>query len=683
MDNKTKLLRRLIALFVVLVTGCGVAVYALFNLQIINGEKYAVQSQRKLTSSLTVTASRGEILDRYGRPLVTNKNVFSLRIDYAYWDKTAQNATILELAALVRADGATVEDELPITASAPFAYTVDGEDAARKKLEEYCDGDKNLKTGLDAPAMMAQLREKYKVDASYSDEDARTIVGVRYQMARTGFSLFNSYIFAHDISIDLISKVKERHKEFVGVDIETEPVREYKTTYAAHILGRVGPMYKEEWNGQNGETGYKDIPGYAMNSQLGKDGMEKALEEYLHGTNGARSVETNITGKVTSEVSSSAPQPGDNCILTLDLTLQMATEDALAKRIRELPDATSGAAVVIEVGTGEVLAMASYPTYNLETFSKDYNTLKENPAKPMINRAISGLYAPGSTYKPLTAIAGLEESVISMSTRYTCNHTMRYLNQPFNCMGYHGSLDVVRAIQKSCNIYFYNTGIALGGDKLEDWARQFGFGQKTGIELAGESRGYVAGPTNRASMVENDPSLRSWGGGDNLLAAIGQGDNAFTPIQLANYTATLASEGKHYRARMLKSVKTYDYSETVVEDIPELLGTVEMSESTRAAVKSGMGAVVSEGGTAASVFGNYPIKLAGKSGTSQVYGQKIDNGVFIAYAPYDDPQIAIAVVIEKGKSGTNTAPVVRDILDAYFASEGASDNVAREYTLIR
>ena len=683
MDNKTKLLFRLISLVCVLALGCATAVTGLFALQIINGEQYEQMAQRKLTSQLTVTASRGEILDRYGRPLVTNKNVFSLRIDYAYWSKETQNETILELASLVQNDGKQVVDELPISQTAPFTYIGEEDDKARKTLVEYAKKDKNkvLVATADAPTMLANLRTKYGVSESYTDEQARVIVGVRYQMVQTSFSLFTSYIFAHDISIDLISKVKERHKEFAGVEIETEPVREYQTEYAAHILGRVGPMYKEEWEGQNGETGYKDIAGYQMNSQLGKDGMEKALEQYLHGTNGTRSVETNISGNVTGEVSANEPQPGDNCILTLDLALQQVAEDSLAARIAAVPEATAGAAVVVQVGTGEVLAMASYPTYNLETFNKDFNQLKDDPAKPMINRAISGLYAPGSTYKPLVAVAALEEGTITSNTHFTCNHTMTYLNQKFGCLGNHGSIDVEQAIQKSCNIFFYNTGIGLGGDKLEDWAKQFGLGQKTGLELAGESRGYISGPTNRASMIENDPALRQWGGGDNLLAAIGQGDNAFTPIQIANYIATVASGGKHYQAHLLKSVKTYDYSETVVEDTTTLLNEVAVSDATLDTVMSGMGAVVSEGGTAASVFANYPIKIGGKSGTAQVQG-KTDNGVFVAFAPYENPEIAICVVVEGGKSGTGTAPVVRDILDAYFASEGTTDSTPNEYTLI-
>lgn len=679
MDNKTKLFRRIMGLVVILVLGCGISIYGLFDLQIKNGADYKEISERRLTTNLTVTASRGEILDRYGRPLVTNKNVFSIRIDYAYWDKTNQNDTILSLAQIAMADGAEVEDGLPISDYPPFSYIGEETDNARESLEDYAQSNSDLQDGVSATQMIEQLREKYGIDESLSDYQARIVVGVRYNMAQSQFSLFNSYIFARDVSIDAIAKIKENFTDFEGVDIETESVRQYETEYAAHILGRVGTMYKEEWDGENGEVGYKDL-GYSYNAIVGKDGMEKALEEYLHGTNGTRAVETNITGNVTNEISAVEPQPGNNCILTIDLELQKAMEDSLKLRIEQTEDATTGAAVAIEVGTGEVLAIASYPTYSLETFNADYNDLYNDPLTPMVNRATSGIYAPGSTYKPVVAAAALEEGVIDLTTEIKCSHSLYYGGQTFNCMGSHGNLNVISALQKSCNIFFYQTGDMLGGTLLEEYAKQFGFGQKTGLELY-ESRGYVAGPTNRESMVSNDPSLRDWGGGDNLLAAIGQGDNAFTPIQMANYVATIASGGDRYQTHLLKSVKSYDYTETVMEFEPNVVESVDVSESTIEAIKQGMGAVVSEGGTAASIFADYPISLGGKSGTAQVYG-KPDNGVFVAFAPFDEPQIAICVVVEGGTSGTNVSPVVRDILDAYFNTDGTDDITTYEYTMV-
>lgn len=684
MDNQAKLLRRLLVLFVVLALCGGTAVAALFSLQMINGEEYRLQAERRLTSNMTVTASRGEILDRYGRPLVTNRTVFSLRLDYAYWDKEKQNQTILALARLVREDGAVVEDSLPISAEAPFTYIGEETDSVRETLAAYAE-EKKLGAGLTADQMMTALRTYYKIDHALGDADARTIAGVRYEMAQTDFSLFAPFIFAHDISMDLVTKVKEQHKDFAGVDIETESVREYKTEYAAHILGRVGIIYREEWNG---EGGYKE-QGYSMNAIVGKDGMERVLEPYLRGKDGSRSVETNISGNVTGVISSEPPQPGNNCILTLDIELQQATEEALENTIKGISTAKTGAAVVVQVGTGEVLAMASYPTYKLATFNRDYDQLYNDPNKPMINRATSATYAPGSTFKPMVALAALEEGIISSSTTIYCNRVYDYFQgQRFTCTGYHGRLDAMHAIQKSCNIFFYETGRLLGGDKIEQWAAQFGLGQKTGIELSEASWSGAAGPAHRADMLENNPALNPWMPGDNVQAAIGQSDNAFTPVQMANYIATLASGGKHYAAHLLKSVKSYDYTQTIKDDTPTLLNTVEMSDANLRLVKEGMKAVVSEGGTAARIFRNYPIAIGGKSGTAQLgrdkNGNKIpNNGVFVAFAPYENPEIAICVVVEGGNSGSEVAPAVRDILDAYFTTEQAADNMLQPYTLVQ
>lgn len=678
MDNKGKLLRRLFVLFLVLALCGTIAGLGLFSLQIVNGEEYRLQSERRLSSAITVPASRGEILDRYGRPLVTNRTVYSLRLDWVFWDKEQQNQTLLKLNNLIVQSGGVIEDSLPITKALPFTYMGEEDSSLRQKLTAFAT-DNKLSTSLDAAQMIAALREHYQISPNYSDENARIIAGIRYEMDISSFSRYTPFIIARDVSMDLISQIKERHKEFAGVDVEVESVREYQTDAAAHILGRVGMIYRENWEG---EDGYK-AKGYDMNAKVGIDGAEKAFEEYLRGKDGKKSVETNVSGNVTAEISSVDPQPGNNCILTLDLNLQKATEQALAETLQGISSAEGGAAVVIQVDTGEILAMASYPTYQLEYFNRDYANLLENPLRPMLNRAIGGIYPPGSTFKPMTAVAGLEEGVISRSTREYCRRVTEYLGQRFTCTGYHGSVDVVKGIQKSCNIFFYETGKLLGGEKIEQWAALFGLGQKTGIELDGELAGSVGGPTNRAKMLDRNPSLNPWMPGDVVQAAIGQSDTAVTPLQLANYVATLVNGGNHYEAHLLKSVKSYDYTETVKTDEPVLINTVPMSDSTYTAVMQGMNAVVSEGGTAARTFANYPVKIGGKSGTTQVYGQKINNGQFVAFAPYDNPEIAVCVIGEKAGSGSAMAPAVKKILDAYFYSADLNDNITANYTLVK
>lgn len=681
MEDKTKLLLRLIALGVLLCLCSVIVGLNLFSLQIVGGAEYREKAERRLTRAAPVMASRGEILDRYGRPLVTNRTAFSLRIDYAFWNKEKQNDVILKLAQMVDKDGAQREQSLPISNNAPYSFTSDAGSPERKRLTKYLT---NKKWGGELPAdeVIKKMRKEFDVPGDYAEDAARTVIGIRYEMAQAQFSLYNSYTFASDISIDLVARIKEQHKLFEGVEIEVVPIREYKTSMASHIIGRVGPIYAEEYESLKEK-------GYSLNATIGKDGMEKQLEQYLKGTDGTRSVEINVSGKVTDIISSKPPQPGNNCILTLDLALQEVAEKSLASTISNIEGAKGGAAVVMDVRSGEVLVLASYPTYKLEDFNKNYKDMLKDPLKPMFNRAIAGTYAPGSTYKINSAIAGLEEGVINRNT--IINDTGIYKLYKgytpkcwiFTKTGHgHGRLNVAGAIKNSCNYYFYEVGRLLGGEKLEKYAHQFGLGDYTGIELTGEAKGSVAGPENRAKMLEANPGLNKWQGGDVLQAAIGQSDNVFTPIQICNYIATVANGGTHYSAHLLKSVKKYNYSETVMNVQPKTLNKVDIKPENLKLVLEGMNDVVSEGGTAATVFRNYPIKLGGKSGTAQIRGQQ-DNGLFVAFAPFDNPEIAVCVVVEGGTSGNSVAPVIRDIFDAYFLNTDEMENMPKSYTMMR
>lgn len=689
MDNKAKLLRRLIALFCVLTMLAGISAAGLFSLQVINGAHYRDQAQNRLTSSSTVAASRGEIVDRYGRPLVTNQSVYALRIDYPYWDRKNQNETILSLVRLIREAGSVENDSLPISALEPYEYIGETADKTRKNLTEFAKK-KKLGDQLAAPEMLAALREYYEVDASLSSGNARIVVGVRYEMEQSGFSSYNSFMLASDVSLDLISQIKERHSEFAGVNVDTASVRRHETTYASHILGRVGTIYKEDWEG---EDGYQ-AKGYNMNAMVGKQAIEKSLEEYLHGKDGTRSIETDISGKVTNVIEGQAPQPGNNAILSIDLELQKVAEDSLAQTLSSIRGAGGGAAVALDVNSGQVLAMASYPTIDLTQWNQLYSSWAEDTeGMPLLNRAISGAYEPGSTHKMLIAIAGLEEGVITDRTVINCQRTYtRFKARTYRCLGWHGPSGVLRALETSCNIFFYETGYLLGGQNLETWAHNFGFGEKTGIELEGERAGSAAGPENRKRMLEANPALNPWQepGGDVITTAIGQSDNAMTPLQLANYTAAIANGGTLYKPTLLRSIKTYDYTGTVKEEKPEIIRKIALSERTVDIVHRGMVGVTGDDGSAARTFANYPIKVAGKSGTSQhnqkdAYGRvKNDHAVFVAYAPYDDPQIAIAVIGEYAAHGSDVAPIVRDILDAYFASgSGSVAGVDYENTLLK
>lgn len=675
--HKKQMLHRLLVLCGGAVL-CGMVVAAnLFSLQVIHGDEYKDEANHLYTYTSTIAASRGDILDRNGKTLVTNTTVYGLQITYAFWDKQNQNAIILKLVDMIQDDGedATLNDSLPISTGigGSFSYTKDEDSSDFTSMQRFCERE-GLSKEMDADSMIAALRERYEVAEEYSLREVRKIVGVRYQMEQEQFSMYNTFHLASGISMELVAAISEQHENYAGVEVVTTAERDIQTDSAANILGYVGPIFAEDWEKYRKE-------GYSMNARVGKTGVEQAFEEYLRGTDGERSIETDSRGNVVSEQETVQAQSGNNVVLTLDLDLQRVAERSLASRCRRIGTARGGAAAVIDVKKGEILALANYPTYNLETFNQDYNDLSEDPLTPLLNRSIAGIYAPGSTFKICTAVAGLEEGVIGADTRIYDEGVYTYYRsyQP-RCWIYsstgrgHGWETVTGAIQDSCNYFFYETGRLLGGDRLESYAKQFGLGEYTGLELSGERKGRVAGPTARAAAQENDSSLRDWQGGDTLQAAIGQGDNAYTPLQLANYCAAIATGGTQYEAHLLRAVKAYDYSSTVFTKEAAVLNQIDAADSTWELVHQGMAKVTGEDGTAASVFQSYPIKVAGKSGTAQITGTEIDNGVFISYAPYDDPQIAVCVVIEGGDSGNNVAPVVRDIYNAYFYSGSGADD---------
>lgn len=761
MVNKTQLLRRLLVLGCLLLLCVGLAGGQLIQLQLINGESYVRRSASFLTTTSTVSAARGEILDRYGRAMVTNQTGFSLVLIYSsFWeDKEDRFEVLLDLANRVKADGqastsgdttdgeddtqtdtdtteqtsgAVLNDVMPITDTAPYEYIGAEGDAERKALSDYIkqsadtlglqavkdakaaastaneenpqyDADGNVidqVSQIDATtlvsasefvsAMRTYMEQNLGMQTGLSDADARTLIGLYYSMRRVGFNNNATFTLADNVSMDLIAYIKEHHQQYTGVDVQSEAIRKYDTTYAAHVLGTVGPMFTEEWSGTKNGGPYESKAGYTMNDTIGKSGLEAALESYLHGTAGSRTVETDLGGdSITDHANSYAPQPGDNVITTIDLELQEVAEKSLANYLSSYE--RGGAAVALDPDTGEVLVMASYPTYNLENYNKDYDKISSDSRFPELNRATLGLYPPGSTFKVLTAIAALEEGIIDANTTYTCEGKFEYGGVTFPCNNHDQpmTLDVTQAIKYSCNVFFYNVGQQLTGAYLENWCDKFGLGNVTGVEIA-EYAGQAAGPTERAANRKKDPLLREWQGGDDVNAAIGQSDNLFTPLQLANYMAAVVNGGTLYQPTLVKSIKTYDYSDVVEEEQPEVIGTIEFSDATRNLVMKGMSEVTAEGGTAATTFADYPIKVGGKTGSAEMTERKdgveinYTNGLFVAFAPFDDPEIVICVVGEGAGHGSAVAPIVRDILDAYFAEEEPDtvESVQSENTMV-
>lgn len=667
MQNPHPAKRRVIALLVFF--GAFLLLFAavLYDAQILHGGENRARSISSNAASETVTASRGIITDRNGKVLVSNRLAYTLVFDRSgFADDAALNAAILRLVQLCEETGTGWNDTLPIGRVGNFLRYSNARSETFDKFIEKND----LTSGASGRQLLSELRELYHVDESLSEREARLIVGVRYELHSR-----DSYTFAEDVSTEVLSLITDGRYE--GVTIRTASARVYNTALAAHILGTIGPIWQEEWSSSEdtGYVGYAD-KGYSMNDLVGKDGVEKAFESYLRGTDGRRLITTDETCKITGELYTREPQPGGTVALTLDIDLQADVEAALAETISGMIDKDSnergGAAAVVSVGTGEVLALASYPTYDLSTFNEDYDELVNDQRLPMFNRATQGIYAPGSTFKMVTAVAALESGIITPSSIIQDRGIYTYYKDPQPmCWIYsqtgstHGRINVSQAITDSCNYFFYEVGRLTGIRTLDSYASQFGLGQSTGIEI-GDSSGVLASPEWAESHDQE------WTDGQTITAAIGQSYNLFTPLQLANYVATLVGGGDHYQAHLLKNVKAYDNSRLLYMYDDKPTNTVEISDSTLSAVTKGMHELTVSG-SVAYAFENCVVSAGAKTGSAQV-GTDIANGVFVAYAPYENPEIAVAIVIEKGGSGAALANTAVEIINSWFsrAQDGAA-----------
>lgn len=664
----------------------------LVNVQLVHGEEYLDSAHYTIVENETVVTDRGEITDRNGSVLVSNRISYNVVLDVTLMG-SSRNQIIADLIALCMAEGVEWSDSLPISDSAPWTFTratpfyVQSTDEAgnvtgsttllgalAKRMKWINDP---AKERLTAGELMVAMCDTWNIELKEEgaiDRDTRALLGVLYDLYLRVYEItYAEHTFAGDVDIAFITKIKER--SFPGVEVVASTARIYATDDAAHVLGHMGSITSGEW------PAYRDL-GYSMDATVGKDGVELAFEEYLHGSSGTRRTEADLEGNILSETWAVEPDPGDNVVLTLDSSVQAVTEDSLAQFVTALEEPAGAAAVMLDM-TGGVLAMASYPTYDLSTYYEDYSTLSVDESKPYWNRATRGLYAPGSTYKPLVATAALSEGVITPTSTVICTGVYQYYAYAnytpvcwiwTNVRGNHASENVSEAITDSCNIFFYDVGRRLGISKIEEYAAKFGLGQSTGIEI-GDYKGSVAGPETSAALGVQ------WYGGDTLPASIGQGNNQFTPLQLANYVATLANGGNHYEVHLLKEVKSSDYSQTVYEYEPVLRNTIDISPTALAAVKKGM-YDLSKTNTIKPYFGGLPFEVGCKTGTAEVAGSSVANSVFVCFAPYDDPQVALCIVAEKGANGGSLAKVAADMLAQYFAVSEGQTVVDTENTLI-
>lgn len=637
----------------------------------INDRREDTVETRSVT--LTTEAVRGEITDRYGRELVTNSVVNNIQLEYALWDRENQNGTIAELIEVCARYGAEPRaDTVPLEPDRlQFVRSWLDPEEKSSSFSAFME-DRDWSPNMSAQELWASLCEYFDISPDMDYVTARAVVGVRFNMVRYDFAYANPFIFTRDADRELVLELSGNEWLLRGVRPVYGYEREYATGYAAHILGYTGRIWAEEY-----ET-YSAL-GYAMNDTVGKEGAEKAFESYLRGTDGRVTYELDEDGRVVDQKVRSEAAAGNNIMLTLDLKLQAAVEEALASQIglmvargledpEEYPtDVGGGAAVVIDVNSGEILAIASYPTFDLATYNEKYNELAANELLPMFNRAVSGIYSPGSMFKVVTSVACLEEGVIEPDTviedlgRYTLYDDFQPECWIYSDYGVtHGDQTVVSALSNSCNYFFYEAVRDMDIDILADYASNFGLGEYTGIEIPGESKGYAASRESKLAAVGEE-----WVGGDLLQAAIGQSYNMFTPLQIANCIATLANGGTRYECHLLKYVTESDYSSVVNATQSVIAQRIEMSDETHDTVLQGM-SEVTENGTAAQIFKDYEVHVGGKTGSVQV-PDGTANSVFVAFGPFDSPEIAVAVIVEHGGSGNGIAPIALEIFKTYFA----------------
>lgn len=645
----------------------------LFNLQIVKGQEYREQSNTRLTRESVLKAARGNILDRTGNPIVSNSMGFRLDLYKTKVDNQTLNDTILNIINILEKNGDKYSDNLPITVE-PFSF-VSQDDEYIKNWKKKNKIDENA----SAEDCFYILKDKYEIQSNNIAE-TRKIMAIRYEISQNGYSSTKAVEICNNLSRASCMELSEKNAQFAGIDIVTEPIISYTSgSLASHILGTVGKITQEELN--------KKEDTYSMNDLIGKTGIQYVFEDLLKGENGIRQIDMDIDGTVTGEYIAQEAVAGSDVVLTIDSNVQAITEKALKDNIIKIStggfssksDADAGAVVVMNVKTGEILAMASYPDYEPQLFVNGISNEKYeeyNKTSALYNRAISGTYAPGSIFKMVTAIAGLESGAINTKTTINDTGVYPYAHKPV-CWYYteygrgHGYLNVSQAIKHSCNYFFYEVGNRIGIDTLEKYAKYFGLGKKTQVELPSESTGTIA------SRKKADEEKRTWYLGETLSASIGQSYNNFTPIQMAKYISMLANGGKNIDVTLVKTVIDSNGNQMSKKEIDEYVNKklnfdsnedtedLNISQENLKAILEGMKGVTSEsGGTAYSTFSKFNIEVAGKTGTAQV-GNKT-NGWFAGFAPYDDPEIAVVVVVENVTHGGYTAEVARDIFAEYF-----------------
>ena len=691
--------------------------FRLFKLQIIDETDSISGNITTFVTQTRVKAARGDILDRNGNILIGNRASYDLVFNhFVITSSDDTNGSLYKLINKCKEMGIEYSDHLPISRERPFVYTTDQFTSAWQGYFHSYMVDREMDSDITAPLLIQTLRQRYKIPSEWSDEDARAVIGLRYEFDLRGVVNLANYVFLEDVSDEQLSALLELN--IPGLNVEASTVREYYTSYAAHILGTMGAMNEKQW--QKVKEAYENGTGaeYYMDAQMGQSGFESAFEDYLHGVDGLRRDEVDKNGTVISSeyYEGKEPRAGNNVETTIDINLQIVAEDALADVIDWLQnpdddpnknretagrDVEGAAVVVMKVDTGEVLACASYPTYNLQTYNEEYENILKQDYDPLFNRAISATYPPGSSYKMCTLIAAMENGCLAVGETIADGGIyLKYKDDMFTptCLIYSSQrrmhqtyedgngLTPQEALEVSCNYFFYELGDRMfysKGSPMDDTAKALGLGEPTGIELV-EKIGYRSNKATKEALYTGINARYT--AASMILGAIGQDENSFSPMQLAVYASTLANQGKRYRATFLNRVVSSDYRSLVYENSPELVSTLEISDSTYKAYLEGMIRVChGVRGTARETMAGMPVTVAGKTGTAQhgLGKDKSDHGAFICFAPAENPQIAIAVYGEKAAHGSTLARVAAAVIRYYFDANSIETGtiVALENTL--
>lgn len=643
-----------LASLLVLVSCC-LCAWRLMKIQIVESETYTAKNVSTQKYTQTISATRGEIVDSEGNSIIENKVGYNVIIEPDTFpeDNTEGNHILLSLTEILDENGEEWSTSLPVSETQPYTFTND-EDAVEKLKENL-----NMNVYATAEDCMYQLMKEYDIDDFYTPEQQRTLAGIRYEMQLRGFSLSNRFTLAKDVSIETVTELKERGVTLRGMDIVEEAIRSVaQGDIVTHEIGTVGPIYAEEYETLKEE-------GYDLDDTVGKSGIERAMESTLRGSDGIKEI-TVQNGQVISSEITTPVTAGSTVQLTVNSDfqreLQKILDDFIAnfdnlrdEKTKDLDKVECGAIVVLNAKDSGVLGMVTAPTYDLGNYMTDYNSILNAENTPLVNRATDGLYRPGSTFKPITATAGLNEGIISGTSTYNCGHIYHFKDHDYNCTGYHGDISITRALQVSCNIFFYKLSEELTIDRISDYATKFGLGQSTGLET-GDKAGHLSNPESFAELGAD------WTVGQVLQSAIGQGEWAVTPLQMANVACTIANNGTRYQPHLVDSIWDYNHTTCLEEIEPVIAEQIQpLNDSVFQYVENGMIAASTNNFPSRYSLSNLGFDVAIKTGTPQVSGRTQDS-FFIGYAPADDPEIAFAGVIEGGEYSKY---MIRSIIQAY------------------